>query len=262
MMTCENITPLISAHVDSELSPDKESRVAAHLEICGACRAMADDYRMLSRQLRDQGRLGASSDLRNRIREKLAEEVERTLSPSTDAPRVSQLARKGTVVADWRQLAATLALCVLSSAATFHFTRSYDQTDEAEGALASAHVRALLQDNPLQVTSSDSHTVRPWFAGRVDFAPTVKDLAEQGYPLLGGRLDLVAGQRVAVAVYKRNLHWINVYMWQAGAAIPIADGATTRSGYNIFKWTRDGVVYCAMSDANLGELRKLQALLS
>jgi anti-sigma factor RsiW len=122
-------------------------------------------------------------------------------------------------------------------------------------------VRALLQDNPLQVASSDSHTVAPWFAGRVELAPTVKDLTAEGLPLVGGRLDLIGGQRVAVAVYRRNAHWINVYMWRADSPLGIAAGAAKRSGYNILTWQRDGVVYSAVSDINIAELSALERFL-
>jgi anti-sigma factor RsiW len=123
--------------------------------------------------------------------------------------------------------------------------------------IVNAHIRSLLQDSPVQVASSDQHTVQPWFAGRTDFAPAVKDLAAEGFPLLGGRLDYVADRRVGVIVYKRRLHVINVFMWPAGPANGSDPQAAVRNGYNLLSWTRNGVSYRAVSDLSSDELRTL-----
>ncbi len=127
--------------------------------------------------------------------------------------------------------------------------------------IITAHIRSLLQDGPIQVASSDSHTVKPWFAGRVDFAPEVKDLTAEGFPLMGGRLDYVHGRRVGGLVYKRRLHTINVFMWRAPGGDDAAPSATTRNGYNFLTWTKAGVIYWAVSDLDGAELKRLQELL-
>ncbi len=255
-MSCGNYSSLISAYIDGELAPDTAACVAAHLDACEDCRALRDDYAMLGSDLRRSAGQPASPALRSRIVSALAAEEART-SDSVATP-----SRLRTGPSAWHSIAATLVLCATSSAATYVVTSRVDRAPSMAAELVSAHSRALLQDNPLQVASSDSHTVRPWFAGKVEVAPGVKDLSAQGYPLLGGRLDLVAGRRVAVAVYKRNRHWINVYMWPAGDSAPITEGLVTRAGYNLLGWTRDGVVYCAVSDLNAAELRQLAQWLS
>lgn len=278
-MTCEEIRPLLSAYLDGELAPELVARVRAHLASCRDCRGMADDYLSLGRELL-VGRTQARPELRDRVLAALAGDEghpEAARSPATvsSAGVASEHASTGVersrfapiglqaagLVRDWRQMAAALALCVLSSVTTLVAVRHYDQRADADAQLVAAHVRALVQDNPLQVASSDSHTVRPWFAGRVDFAPNAKDLAEQGYPLIGGRLDMLGGTRVAVAVYKRKLHWINVFMAPAAGPQPAGAGTARRAGYNIVTWTRDGILYRAVSDLNLPELQLFSSLL-
>jgi len=111
------------------------------------------------------------------------------------------------------------------------------------------------------VASSDAHTVKPWFAGRIDFSPEVKDLAADGFPLLGGRLDFVGGRRVGAVVYKRRLHTINVFMWPSAGPGDAAPRLVARNGYNLLAWSRGGVDYWAVSDLSAGDLRQLQNLL-
>ena len=161
-----------------------------------------------------------------------------------------------------RNVAALAACCVLSVLATWWVMTSASQgIDRIARDVAAAHIRSLLQDSPVQVASSDQHTVRPWFAGRADFAPDVKDLAQDGFPLIGGRLDYIAERRVAAAVYKRRLHVINVFMWPSTATADSAPQIDTRNGYNLLSWSRNGVAYWAASDLNADELRQLQRLL-
>jgi hypothetical protein len=98
------------------------------------------------------------------------------------------------------------------------------------------------------VASSDAHNVKPWFAGRVDFAPDVKDLTVEGFPLLGGRLDYVGERRVGALVYQRRLHIVNVFMWPAPSLDDVAPKLTTKNGYNLLAWSKSGITYWAISD--------------
>ena len=122
-----------------------------------------------------------------------------------------------------------------------------------------AHVRSLLQDNAVQIASLDTHTVKPWFAGRLEFSPVVKDLSTEGFQLVGGRLDYVDRQRVAALVYGRRLHQISVFAWPSGGRSAAAYSAKI-DGYNLLGWSKAGMTYWAVSDLNEGELRELQAL--
>ncbi|MBO0763183.1 MAG: anti-sigma factor, partial [Hyphomicrobiaceae bacterium] len=159
------------------------------------------------------------------------------------------------------QAAALIMTCAVTAGTTaFVMSRMNDKAGLERDVFA-AHVRSLLQDSPTQVASSDTHTVKPWFAGRLEFAPTVRDLAAEGFPLAGARLDYVGGRRVAALVYRRRLHIVNVFVWPSPDAIDSPPRALNERGYNLLTWRRAGVAYWAVSDLNVDELSQLQSLL-
>ena len=125
--------------------------------------------------------------------------------------------------------------------------------------MLAAHVRSLLQDNAVQVASLDTHTVKPWFNGRIDYTPVVKDLSADGFKLAGGRLDYVAGRRVAALVYLHRLHKISLFIWPTDGpdAAPIP---TNIEGYNLLTWTRAGMRFWAISDVEIAQLRDFAEL--
>jgi anti-sigma factor RsiW len=249
-MRCERAQELISAHVDGELDAGDASAVAAHVETCPHCRETAADIRQIGGAMARLGREPAPPELLARVRSGLA-----GIAGQREGRRPSLAF--GVV----RQAAALAAACVLSALATWWVMHAAARTERLEEQLLAAHVRSLIQDSPIQVASSDSHTVKPWFAGRVDFAPEVKDLTADGFPLLGGRLDYVDERRVGVLVYRRRLHVINVFMWPATSAEASGPLLHRKNGYNILSWSRGGVGYWAVSDVEPGELRRLQELL-
>jgi anti-sigma factor RsiW len=163
-------------------------------------------------------------------------------------------------------LAATLCTLVAVDPAAFGWHRGEEtaslQTAEASEAV-SAHTRALLVDHPIEVASSDQHTVRPWLSARLNFVPPVVDLAAQGYPLLGARRDVLSGQTAAALVYRHGAHVISVFVRPVGAAA--ADGAeATRvvRGFNVIERAQGGLAFCFVSDANPHELRALADLVT
>jgi anti-sigma factor RsiW len=261
-MQCERVRELLSPYLDGELSPEERQAVAAHLGECRGCPAQLDDFRRVSQTLAEAGREPAPKPLTARVRSNLARaaHAEPTAATAliTKPPRAGTLwVRRGLL----RQAAVIAAACVLAAVATWLATSTLGQQHRLEQDVLTAHVRSLLQDSPIQVGSSDAHTVKPWFAGRIDFSPEVKDLASEGFPLVGGRLDYIGGRRVGAVVYKRRLHIINVFMWPSPSAADAAPRLITRNGYNLLTWNHGGVDYWAVSDLNAGDLAQLQALL-
>jgi len=130
-------------------------------------------------------------------------------------------------------------------------------TDE----LVSSHIRSLMADHQTDVTTSDRHTVKPWFNGKLDYSPEVEDFADRGFPLVGGRLDYINNRAVASLVYRHKKHLINLYIW------PVKDGADVKmkerseKGYNMIYWNKSGMIYWAISDLNSQELREFVKLL-
>jgi anti-sigma factor RsiW len=271
-MPCDVSHDRLSAYLDGELAPDEQRVVAQHLETCHACQTVLADHQRMGRRLRQEGRTVAPAGLDARIRASIdraamADGAPRGPSDGEIAPRARpSIEGRLAAVTGYgrlaRQAAAFAATCLISIAATYGVMQSSEDRGRTEREVLNAHVRSLLQDTPVQIASSDQHTVKPWFAGRADFAPSIRDLAGDGFPLLGGRLDYVVDRRVAAAVYKRNLHIVNVFIWPAtGDASDSAPALTQRNGYNLLTWKRNGMTYWAVTDLNAIELGLLQRLL-
>jgi anti-sigma factor RsiW len=155
-------------------------------------------------------------------------------------------------VPQWAAVAAALVLGAGLTALMLPLRESIHALSLAD-ALVSAHVRALMKGPLVEVPSSDRHTVKPWFAGRVDFAPKVKDLAAQGFPLAGGRVDGVSGRPAAVLAYRHGPHEIDVFVWVAAAPSPAVTTGMAR-GYHVARWTEGDLGYAAVSDMDEDEL--------
>jgi len=122
-------------------------------------------------------------------------------------------------------------------------------------------VRSLMVNHLTDVTSTDQHTVKPWFDGKIDFAPPVADFKSDGFPLVGGRLDYVDHHPAAALVYQRRLHYINVFIWPAKATSNEPVKSETREGYNILHWRQSGMEYWAASDLSNNEMERFADLL-
>jgi anti-sigma factor RsiW len=253
-MRCDEAGELIGAYFDQELEADARREVAAHLGGCAACVALGDDMRRVSRQVAALERERAPQDLAADVRALLA------VADSAPAPRVAMphgLLRQGWL----RQAAVLLLACGVTAAVTGLLVSRSSGIALIERDVAAAHVRSLLQDSPMQIASSDNHTVKPWFAGRLEFSPAVRDLSAEGFPLAGARLDYIGGRRVAALVYRRRLHVVNVFLWPSAGGVETAAHESSVRGYNVISWKKEGIAYWAISDLNMAELRELQARL-
>jgi anti-sigma factor RsiW len=233
---CLEAGRLLDAFVDHELGPAESADLQAHLGSCGACRQLLADRESLGRLVRQLPYYPASDQLRAKM-----------LRLST-GPRFN----RSLVV--W---AAVLALAVsLGSVEVVRFARArhvIEATASVADEVVGAHVRALRDAHLFDVRSSDQHTVKPWFLGKLDFSPPVEDLSSIGFSLIGGRLDHVAGQPVAALVYQRRLHPINVYIWPEADRTAASDTRTIR-GFQVRHWIRNGMSFWAVADLNDAEL--------
>lgn len=246
---CSEVESEASAFLDGALSPSRQSAIERHLGECAACARIVSEYRDVSSTLKTSAYRRAPPGLAEDIRAKIQRE-------GRSSPR-SQIAWQDYV----RQAAVIVMVAGLSGWAGWMAADRAQINVPVEASALSAHMRSLVQDSTTQIASSDRHTVRPWFAGRLEFAPAVQDLSAQGFPLQGGRLDVIGERRVAALVYKRRLHVINVFVWPIANDNSTEPRLTTTKGYNLLSWSRGGMRYVAVSDLNSAELRELQALL-
>ncbi|HWH48614.1 MAG TPA: anti-sigma factor [Burkholderiales bacterium] len=162
----------------------------------------------------------------------------------------------------WTNMGAAFAFGVAASLVVVLTLRGADEEDRFAQAVVDSHVRSLMGAHLVDVESSDKHAVKPWFSGKLDYAPPVKDLAAEGIPLAGGRLDYLGQRPVAALVYRLNLHTINVFIWPATGQSSKDPVFHVRQGFNVAHWTGDGMHFWVVSDANVGELRNFVRLLS
>lgn len=261
-MRCEEARQGLGAWHDGELCADDGQEIAAHLAECATCMEEDRSLRRLGSALVGL-RHRAPDSLDRRILETISTQsaVERMIVPTSHAKEVRT--HFPAALGGVRAIAATAVLAVAIGwlAATAWHLRGRDLADLSRD-VVTAHVRSLITDSPVQVAHGDPHQVKPWFAGRVDFAPSVRDLREAGFTLLGGRIDIIGGRRVGVAVYKRRLHIINVFMWSdPSAPQPVIGQGRSVQGYSLLHWSRDGITFWAASDLNGRELSELPPLL-
>ena len=236
---CHKYRPLIDSLVDGEASPDSAADIKNHLAHCPDCAKALQHRQQLSRLIRSEAtRFVPSQDFADRIRS--------AVKPAPKPKRFSLItggALGGSVLA----LAASLAL----------FASLPSAQDQLTHDLLSAHIRALQGTHLIDVQSSDQHTVKPWFNGKIDLSPVVVDMADSGYPLAGGRLDYVDDKSAAVLVYRHAAHVINVFTWADGRAGTKADKSPqtqARNGYFIIQWSHNHLGYAMVSDLNSNEL--------
>jgi anti-sigma factor RsiW len=246
-MTCEETRSLLDGYIDGELDLVRSMEVERHAKGCDSCRT---ELRGLSALHQSIG----SSDMRYSAPKELLSRINKSLKKEGAKRSVSGKSRL------WIPLAYTVAAAVIVIVAVGMWRSSTEQNRIADQVVAS-HVRSLMADHLFDVQSTDQHTVKPWFHGKLDYAPPVQDFARQGYPLVGGRLDYIAGRPVAAVVFQKRQHPINLFVW------PLKDSSNSRprnlmrSGYNIVEWNKDGMEHWLISDLSDNELRAFAQML-
>ena len=238
-MDCPTCEAMVDAYVDGELSATESVEFERALADCPGCRARLEAARDMSRLLRGLPAEPAPDLLRARIERELR----------SIAGRPKERVR-------WLSMAASLIVALgvgwIGGSMLGQGTR---QTDE----LVAGYLRVAMSDHGVEVASSDRHTVKPWFAGRIDYAPPVHDLTAQGFPLLGGRVDLVDGRKVAVLVYRRNQHRIALTLWPSAAKGSTTPTVEQRDGFALADWRRDGFEMRSVADLSSSEMKSFAA---
>jgi anti-sigma factor RsiW len=249
-MLCDTCQAALEARLDGELSTDEAREIDRHLATCASCArqfaTLGETRRLVSENAM---RYTAPDVLKARIRGAVARAA---------APPIAADTRKA--FRWWREVAAGVAIAIASSAVTFVAARRTEATYAAADELLASHVRSLMPGHLTDVPSTEQHTVKPWFNGRVDLSPAVPNLDNAGFPLVGGRADYVRGRVVPVVVYARRQHKINVYAWPSSSEGGAPPNDLSRNGYHFVMWRSAGIEYWAVSDLNAAELHTFVAL--
>jgi anti-sigma factor RsiW len=243
-MDCKSTQTLMAGYLDHELDPVRSLEVEDHLRLCSSCSQSHKTDQLLRDGLRNPSvYFKAPGDLHSRIRRSVR-----------DAGRVRSIS--GRLVWSWVRIAAPVAAAAIVILALVPFLHGPSNQEILAQEVLSSHIRSLMPQHLTDVASSEQHTVKPWFNGRLDFSPAVVDLAREGFPLVGGRIDYVNNRPVAALVYGRRKHLINVFVWPSASAPDTGTKTITHQGYNLFYWTRAGMTYWAVSDLNKTELQE------
>jgi anti-sigma factor RsiW len=253
-MSCLETRELLHAFLDDELDPVRGLSVQRHLDACPDCAREHAAHRSLRASLRNEALYFRSPEgLERRVRAALGSQdgVEHRAGWLAAAESLRRI-RWGWLPAV--ATAATLAVTAITIWRSGSLRSGPLADDLLRRDVVASHVRSLMASHLTDVLSSDQHTVKPWFNGKLDFSPPVKDLAAQEFPLAGGRLDYVGGRSVAALVFKRHNHIINLFVWPAKEADSKAIAVTPSRGYNLIHWSDAGMTFWTVSDLNEKEL--------
>jgi len=253
-MNCEDSRTYLPAYLDDELEVAENLRMQRHLGDCADCRLAQEEQLALRSALRDRDLYARPSvDFSKRIEaavRRAAKEEARSLRPSWfESFRLGSFR--------WVPAAAALVI-VTTIGVSLVMNRVWSSHEQViASTVLTGHIRSLQPGHLIDVPSSDRHTVKPWFQGKLDFAPPVPDLSELGWTLIGGRLDYVDGRPVAVLVYQRRMHNINVFLWPNHGSADDTIRQEDAQGYQILHWNGAETTYWVVSDLSKAELLEL-----
>ena len=252
-MSCELPRTMIHGYLDGELDAVRAAEFERHLEQCPECVTALESQESLRSSLQ-------RAELYEKAPAELRQKVLSSLRPAA-GPIPFVAPRRRAAVAQWLAIAAVLLLLLYSGWRLFPGLGQKNNQTALAAQIVDAHLRSLEPGHLTDVISTDQHTVKPWFDGKLDFAPPVQDFAADGFPLTGGRLDVVGGRTVAALVYGRRKHFVNVFIWPSSSPdAPPSTGA--QQGYHWITWQKNGMACWAVSDTAAADLDELQRLLS
>jgi anti-sigma factor RsiW len=248
-MSCNRSTTILHGYFDNELDVLGAADFERHLEQCSNCVSALETLESMRSSLNvAQLYEKAPAELRKKILARIGSPRSATVFPNRN-------------VWQWLAVAAALVMVTYTGlrVGSPHRADNYETVLAAE--IIDAHLRSLQPGHLIDVVSTDQHTVKPWFDGKLDFSPPVQDFADQGFPLQGGRVDVVHGRSVAALVYGRRKHFINVFIWPTNEK-DAAPRSGSQQGYQWTEWRKDGMEFCAVSDAAPSALEQLRSLLA
>jgi len=250
-VSCDFTHTVLHGYLDSELDATRAAEFERHLEGCRECATALGAEESLRLSLQRSGLYeNAPVALRKKIRASL-----------NDATSSSA----GVRILVWQWLTVAATILIVASVSWFAWLRpvkdSASTAPFTAAEIIDAHVRSLQPGHLTDVASTDQHTVKPWFDGKLAFVPPVKDFADEGFPLIGGRLDVLGGQNVAALVYTRRKHVINVFVLPTKEPDTPIHPPGLRQGYQWRHWRRQGMEYCAISDVSDSDLYELAQLI-
>lgn len=248
-MACKELQQNIEAYLDAELTLSDRRDFEEHLGECQDCQAMLENVRALNKSIQKIGYVSRPASLRRNIKHGLRD----ITGEESSSFNLNQLLGVGGASAAFASLTVWFVMSFMVG-----LPMQVQLTDE----LISAHVRSMMADHVTDIASSDRHTVKPWFNGKLDFSPMVLDLKDKGFPLVGGRLDYLQKQPVAALVYQRRAHVINLFIRRSDqTAQTSAASLTQQQGYQLLSWQQQGLQYTLVSDLNAKELQEFSQLL-
>jgi anti-sigma factor RsiW len=268
-MTCDEAIKLMDGYLDGELDPITSQTVEQHLRECGRCDQAYKTHDSLIRAIgTTTPYFKAPAELRERIQSSLREETNEHLArngiPGAQIQFHKRQPEPRSILSEipwnWLGLAAAIILAAIIGLNVVPRLQRPEADQFLATQLIASHVRSLMANHLTDVASSDQHTVKPWLDAKLDFAPPVVDLSEKGFPLVGGRLDYLDNRPVAALIFQRRKHFINLFVWPAGADAARSTKAMTREGYQLLHWKDSDFNYWAVSDVNEKELQEFKQL--
>jgi anti-sigma factor (TIGR02949 family) len=266
-VSCKLTQRFVPGYLDGELDLSRTIEMETHLQVCAECARELEKQQALRAALqRGSLAFAAPEGLRARIQTSLLAADSAPTLTTTPAQAPGNARERANMWSSfqflrWASAFAVLALCTVVAWRLLPGLHGPTNEQQLAAEVLTSHVRSLEANHLMDVVSTDQHTVKPWFDGKLDFSPPVEDLASDGFPLVGGRLDYLEGRQVAALVYQRRKHFINVFVWPVAAGSGSPQILAPQQGYNMTRWSRGGFQYWAVSDVGSADLAEFVRLL-